>query len=85
MATEVKGLTTEDILADVARFVPPMRPEGLGVTKNELAKVGLSGGKCGVYLDNNNFIGVEMRCLNGRVAIVYMPPEDAEPYKDWIQ
>ena len=81
----VKGLTTEDILRDAANFLPPMRPEGLGVTIYELGrKANLRDDKAMEYVASKNFVGVKMRSVNGRVITVYMPAEDAELYRDWI-
>lgn len=81
----VKGLTTSDILKDAAMFIPPMRREGLGVTLNELIEAGI--GKRGSikFIEDHKFTKVKMRCLNGRIAFVFMPAEDAKEYTDWIE
>lgn len=85
MATQiVPGLSRDDLLKEIDKLIPPVRPEGLGVTLSEIAKhQGIGRRTAKRALQKTNLVAVDM--LAGRnVTAIYMTPEQAEPYKDWI-
>lgn len=82
---EVKGLTTEDILADIKSFTPPRRPEGLGTTITEIRETAKCGAKkADDHIERLKLVGVEMSLKSGKTTTVYMTEEQAKQYSDWI-
>ena len=77
---EVSGLTTEELLEDIARTKPPERLEGLGVTIGEVRKR-LKCGRDAALKYLEELVPVEM---SGTRTPVYMPKKQAEQYKEWI-
>lgn len=82
---EAKGLTTEDILADIISFTPPRRPENVGTTITEIRETAKCGAKkADDHIERLKLVGVEMSLKSGKNTTVYMTEKQSEQYKDWI-
>lgn len=81
----VKGLTTEDILSDMAKVIPPRRLENEGVIISDVRNQFSCGTIAAKKLMNDQgLVPVRMRIAGAHSSIVYMVPAQAEQYKEWI-
>lgn len=87
MATEISGLTTEELLDEIGKLVRPMRPDEFGVTLEEVkTATNITNHKAAKSLtDDLGLVCINMRNSDsGKPVHVYATPESAEQYQDWI-
>ena len=83
---EVKGLTTDDLLTEFSKLVAPARPEGFGITVQEIKKKNRISNAVSVkvLLKDLDLICIKMRNGRGQSIHVYTKEAEAAEYKDWI-
>ena len=83
---EVKGLTTDDLLAEFSKLVPPIRPEGFGITVQEIKGRNRISNALAVksLLKDMGMVCIKMRNVRGQKIHVYAKKAEAAEYKDWV-
>ena len=83
---EVKGLTTDNLLAEFSKLVPPIRPKGFGITAQETNERNHISNASYIksLLRDMDMVCIKMRNVRGQKIHVYAKKAEAAEYKDWV-